>query len=64
VDIGYPDQLKAQGMNFVNFSADETAKLFSGADSIKADWISQHAAKGVPAQAIADLVASTVAKYK
>jgi TRAP-type C4-dicarboxylate transport system substrate-binding protein len=64
VDAGYPAQLKEKGVTLVDFSAEESAKLLAGADSIKADWIKQHADKGVPAQAIADMVASVVAKYK
>jgi TRAP-type C4-dicarboxylate transport system substrate-binding protein len=64
IDAGYPDQLKAKGMTLVSFTAEESTKLLAGANSIKADWITQYTAKGVPAQAIADLVASVVAKYK
>jgi TRAP-type C4-dicarboxylate transport system substrate-binding protein len=64
VDAAYPGQLKEKGMTMYDFTTDEATKLLAGASSIKANWISQYTAKGVPAQAIADLVASVVAKYK
>jgi TRAP-type transport system periplasmic protein len=63
-DAAWADRLKEKGMEIYGLNADETAKMFKVAEPIKTDWITQRAAKGVPAKDLAALVDTVLAKYK
>jgi TRAP-type transport system periplasmic protein len=63
-DANYAAQLTAKGMELYTLNATEASKLASLSAPLRDNWVTQRQAKGVPAQDIANLVNTILAKYK
>lgn len=63
-DSEWLDEMRARGVEVYAFSAEESAKLKAAAVPIKAEWISSHQARGLPAQEMMDYIDNWVANYK
>jgi TRAP-type C4-dicarboxylate transport system substrate-binding protein len=63
-DSIWPDTLSQNGVAVYGLSSEESAKLKQAAAPIKAEWISSHQAKGMPAKEMMDFVDNYLSNLK